>query len=161
MIKIAIKNERGISLIEVLIALAILGLVAVAFLSGLVTASRAIIIADERTTAESLARSQMEYVKSQEYRFADPDAGNEVVYLKITDIPPEAEGYTICSVNRAGATIENIIYGVPWDSQNNQAVSTDVGLQKIRLVVKHYGEEVFTFIEDDKKITLEGYKVNR
>jgi len=159
MIKIAIKNERGISLIEVLIALAILGLVAVAFLSGLATASRALIIADERTTAESLARSQMEYVKSQLYQEADPD--DEVVYLKITDIPPEAEGYTICSINRAGATIENIIYGVPWDSQNNQAVSTDVGLQKIRLVVKHYGEEVFTFIEDDKKITLEGYKVDR
>jgi len=154
-----IKDERGITLIEVLIALAILGLVAAAFLSGLATASRAIIIADERTTAESLARSQMEYVKNQEYQLADP--GDEAGYLKIEGIPA---GYSIWSVNRAGDTVngaDDDIIGIPWDSQNDQAVTTDVGLQKIRLVVKHYGKEVFTFIEDDKKITLEGYKVNR
>ena len=155
-----IKDERGISLIEVLIALAILGLVAAAFLSGLATASRAIIIADERTTAESLARSQMEHVKNQEYQWADP--GDEAVYLKITDIPPEAQGYTIWSINRAGNTVEDII-GVPWDSDLtvDQPVATDVGLQKIRLVIKHGAKEVFIFIEDDKKITLEDYKVNR
>jgi len=60
-------DSRGITLIEVLIAVAILGLVAVAFLSALATASTAIIIADERTTAESLARSELEYVKSQNF----------------------------------------------------------------------------------------------
>ena len=48
-------------------ALAILGLIAAAFLGGLATAAKATFIADERATAESLARSQMEYVKSLEY----------------------------------------------------------------------------------------------
>jgi len=152
-----IKNEKGISLIEVLIALAILGLVAAAFLSGLATASRALIIADERTTAESLARSQMEYVKNQPYERAEDDG--EVTYDKIDDddIP---DGYAIWSINRAGNTIEDI-YGVPWDSQSDEAATEDVGLQKISLVVKHYGEEVFIFIDNGEKITLEGYKVNR
>jgi len=58
-----IKNERGFTFVEVVIALAILGVIAAGFLMALATASKAIIIADERTTAESLARSQMEYVK--------------------------------------------------------------------------------------------------
>ena len=102
------KGERGVGLIEVLIALAILGLVAAAFLSGLATATKAVFIADERTTAESLARSQMEYVKNQGYKDADifnpydpgpPPTGGEVTYDKITGIP---DGYTIWSENHAG-----------------------------------------------------------
>ena len=61
------KNEKGFSLIEVVIALLLLGIIGVALLSGLATASIALVIADERATAESLARSQMEYVKNQGY----------------------------------------------------------------------------------------------
>ena len=140
------KNEKGFSLIEVVIALLLLGIIGVALLSGFATASMALVIADERTTAESLARSQMEYVKNQGYNTAP--AGGEAIYEKITGIPG---GYTIWSVNRADATVEDII-GVPWDSQNNQAVDTDAGLQRVKLVIKHHDKEI---------ITLEGYKVDR
>ncbi len=56
------KNERGFTLIEVMIAVALMGIIGIALLSGLATASRALFVADERATAESLARSQMEYV---------------------------------------------------------------------------------------------------
>ena len=141
------KNEKGFSIIEVTIAIALLGVIAVAFLSGLATASKATFIADERATAESLARSQMEYVKNQPYA---PD-DNEAAYDKINavDIP---DGYTICSVNRAGNTVEDVIYGVPWDSQNNQPVASDAGLQRIKLIIKHHDKEI---------ITLEDYKVDR
>ncbi len=148
-----IKNERGFSLIEVTIALGLLGIIAVAVLGGLATASTALVIADERATAESLARSQMEYVKNQSYiTAADYDPGvpgsGEVTYQKITGIPA---GYTIWGVDRADATVTDII-GVPWDSQNNQPVTTDVGLQRIKLIIQHHGKDV---------ITLEGYKVDR
>ena len=61
------QSQKGLGLIEVLIAVAILGVVAVVFLSSLATSSRAIIIADERTNAESLTRSELEYVKSQPF----------------------------------------------------------------------------------------------
>ncbi len=60
-------GESGVTLIETLVALAVLGLIAVVFLSGLATAARATLIADEQATAESLARSEIEYVKSQDY----------------------------------------------------------------------------------------------
>jgi prepilin-type N-terminal cleavage/methylation domain-containing protein len=57
-------SSAGFSLIEVLIALTLVGVIAIAFLSALSTASTALITADEQATAESLARSQMEYVKN-------------------------------------------------------------------------------------------------
>ena len=142
-----IKDEKGVGLIEVLIALAILGLVAVAFLSGLTTASRALIIADERTTAESLAKSQMEYVKQQPYEFAADDS--QVEYEPISGIPA---GYTICSISRAGTTASSTHPGYFISVDADPLHDPDDGIQKITVVVKHGDKEV---------ITLEGYKVNR
>ena len=65
------RNEKGLSLLEVIIALALLGLVGLAFLGALSTASKAVIVTDERATAESLARTELEYVKSQKYSAED------------------------------------------------------------------------------------------
>ena len=55
---------------EVIIAIALVGIVAVGLLSGLSTGSRAIFVADKRATAESLARTEMEYVRNQDYSSA-------------------------------------------------------------------------------------------
>ena len=54
---------------ETVIALAILGAVSVSFLNGLTTASRSVFITDECSTAESLAQSQMEWVKNASYSY--------------------------------------------------------------------------------------------
>jgi len=62
-------RESGVTLIETVVAVAILGVIAVTFLSGLATTSRAVFIADERATAESLAQSQMEWVKNVDYSY--------------------------------------------------------------------------------------------
>jgi len=62
-------GELGVTLIETLVALAILGVIGAAFLGGLTTASRATTITDERATAESLVRSEMEYVESYAYQY--------------------------------------------------------------------------------------------
>ena len=149
------EKEKGFSLMEVMVAIALMGIVAVAFLGALSTGSKAIFIADERATAESLARTQMEYVKSQDYITAlDYDPGvagsGEVIYEKIDEIP---DGYTIRSIDRDGDTVENII-GVPWDPdpQILQPLVVDAGLQRIKLVVGHQGKEL---------VTLEGYKLIR
>jgi len=121
-----IKNEKGISLIEVLIALAILGLVAAAFLSGLATASRALIIADERTTAESLARSQMEYVKEQDYDYNDSQS-----YEQVDVQSPTHPGYFI---------------SVDADPLHDP----DEGIQKITVTVDHQNKEEVITLEGYK-----------
>jgi len=142
------------TLIEVLVALALFAIIAIAFAGGLGTASKAVLTADIRTNAESLARTQMEYVKTQPYDDDFPNGG-VANYTKIEGIR-EREGYTIWSVNRDGdpdnGNHDDPIIAIPWDSGNNTAVNVDNGLQKITLVIKHEGKEI---------ITLEGYKVDR
>ncbi len=66
-LRVFICRESGTTLLETVVALAVLGIIAVTFLSGLVTSSKATFIVDERATAESLARSQMEWVQSASY----------------------------------------------------------------------------------------------
>ncbi len=110
------KNEKGFSLIEVIIAVALLGIIGIALLSGLATASRALFIADERATAESLARSQMEYVKNQPYAASyTPDS-----------VPAEYAGYL--------ATI------------NTEPIESSPGgsLQRIRVTISHNGTPIIT-----------------
>lgn len=60
-------SQRGISLVEVLVALAIAGGALVMFLSSLGAGSKAGVVVWERTVAEGLAQSQIEYVKGQSY----------------------------------------------------------------------------------------------
>jgi type II secretory pathway pseudopilin PulG len=159
-------SSRGFILVEVLIAIALIGIVAVAILSALATSSTIMILADERTTAESLARRQMEYVKSQSY--SPESVVTDPIYQKIGGIP---EGYTLWSVNIIGEIVGEIV-GIPWDSQSNKPADEDNGLQKISLVVMHkdkmnQDKVIYTFINDNDSwadglgITLEGYKVDR
>lgn len=58
---------------EVSVATLVIGLFFAVFLGGMYTISRATVVADERVTAESLARAQMEYVRSQPYSEAPWD----------------------------------------------------------------------------------------
>ena len=57
----------GFTLAETVVALAILSMIAVTFITGLITTGKAAAITDERTTAESVARSQMEWAQNAEY----------------------------------------------------------------------------------------------
>ena len=67
------KSEIGSSLIETAIALALLGIISVAFLGALATSSSTRTIADEHASGRILAESQMENIKKQTYAFSyDP-----------------------------------------------------------------------------------------
>ncbi len=157
------SRARGFTMVEIVIAIALIGVIAVAILSALSTASMTLIIADERATAESLARSQMEYIKNHGYKPALE--GGEAIYPEIEGIP---DGYAIWSVNRDGEIVGDVI-GVPWASNVGKPADVDEGIQKIALVITHKDKEnqdkvIYTFINDNPdwadgvKITLEGYK---
>jgi len=129
-------SSRGFSLIEVVIAIALIGIIAVAVLSALSTASIALIIADKRATAESLARSQLEYVKNSEY---DDDLGSGHPQYDLIDPAFIPDGYNIN------------IEAVRLDPENDSPPDDDDGIQKITVIVSHDGKVV---------ITMDGYKRN-
>jgi prepilin-type N-terminal cleavage/methylation domain-containing protein len=150
-------SSRGFSLIEVSIAIALIGIIAIAILGALSYASTVLIITDRQATAESLAKSQMEYVKNQPY--PDPDDvpdGGVAIYESITGITEIPYGYAIKSYSRDDVLVDDVV-GIPWDSGNNTAAYVDAGLEKIKLVV------IYEILGPEHKIVqeqfkLEGYK---
>ena len=143
------KKEKGFTLVEVIIALALVGIIAVSFLMALSAASKALIVADEHTAAESLARSQMEHIKNQDYSTINVDW----VYT-VTDLERSSSDWPdwwgtgdpgnppLLSSNYAGYSVEA---SADEDDDNP-------GIQKITVTVSYGSNEI---------ITLEDYKVDR
>ena len=127
---------------------------------ALVTASRAVLISDERTTAESLAKSQMEYVKQQLYQEAD--VGVQPTYSEL-DYTGEYPTFNIGSIVLVGGveTAVEVINGVAWDSVSNQPLPPgwDKGIQKITLIICNNGADGVSL--DDYILILEDFKVQR
>ena len=134
-LRILAKRESGLTLIETLVALAILGAVGVAFLSGLATTSTVAMVSQERVVAESLAKSQLEYIKAQDY-ITEEDYGGEEVYLEITLSSDLIDG---------GYSIE---IASP-ESVGSMGAWAQYELQKVTVVVKRDGEELLT-VSDHK-----------
>jgi prepilin-type N-terminal cleavage/methylation domain-containing protein len=76
------RGERGMTLIEILIALAIMAIAVIAFLAGLTTALRGVTVSDRSVTMEGLAKGELEYVKSAVYTAAPWE-------YQLPDDPPE------------------------------------------------------------------------
>jgi prepilin-type N-terminal cleavage/methylation domain-containing protein len=129
------QGERGFTFIEVLVALAVLGIIAAAFLYALASSSKSTSLSDERTSAESLTRTEMEYVRDSIYIPA-------IWQYQLPTTPPSWDtghalpvGYTGYSVNVSASLVH----------------ATDDGLQLITVVVYHGSKTVFT---------LTGYKAD-
>jgi len=112
-------QESGMTLVETLVALAILGAVAVSFLNGMTAASESTFIADEQTTAENLARNQMEEVRTADYVYGT------------TEYPP--------APMPDGKDYINYSAVITAEPLNNP----DDGIQKITVSIKHFDKTTF------------------
>jgi len=119
-------SERGFAMVEVLVALALVGLAGVCFLSSLNTVSESTVTADVHGTGDSLAASQMEYVLSQDY----DDTSNPPQYALISDVP------------------DNWIVDVKAErlDPENDSTDDDDGIQEIYVAVNYAGERVVTLV---------------
>lgn len=145
------RGSRGMSAIEVIVALALLAATAVAFLSGLTTALHTGRIADERSVAQTLAQSELEYVKSQEYNIDDwsytvttsgSSSSNEPDWFDETHALGDDSG-----------TYSVAVEATSFDADEDGDIDTDdEGIRKITAAVSHHGEEM---------LVLDGYKVER
>ena len=114
------NEERGFFLIEVLVALALMGILAVTFSNAFVTGSKALVQTDERETAKNLAESQMEYVYNQ----------------------PFASSYS-------PAPISSEYPNYSADITTADITSRDGNIQRITVIITYHGEEVL-WLEGDK-----------
>lgn len=67
------KRTKGFTLVEVLVALALLAIVGVGLIAALGGASKVLSSADSRETARDLAQAQMESIQNQPYQSTSPD----------------------------------------------------------------------------------------
>ena len=130
-VKVWVQDERGVGVVESLAAVAILGVAAVAFIVALSTGSIAVREGDQEVVAQRLVRTQLEYIKPQDYvPTADYDPDNPDASYTTVDTP---EGYDI--------SVE--VGSIP---------DTDADIQKITVTISREGVDI---------LTVEDYKVNR
>ena len=134
----SLNGQRGFTLMEVLIALAILAAAAVTFLVGITTSSKAVMVSQKNIAAESLAKSELEYVKSTTYCSANVTWSYELPSNPPAWAPTHSlpDGYVGYSVNVNGSTLPGHTF--------------DDGIQRITVTVTRNGEPAFSLI---------GYKV--
>ena len=116
-----VQDQRGVGLVESLVAVAILGVAVVAFVMALSSGAVAVREGNQQVVAQSLARTQLEYIKNYPY-------DSEATTYPTVDSP---EGYTI---------------SVEVDDITGPA--TDDDIQEITVTVS-FGDEDLT-IEDYK-----------
>jgi prepilin-type N-terminal cleavage/methylation domain-containing protein len=132
-------RSRGFTLVEVVIAIALLGIISVAVLGALSYASTILIIADRRATAESLAKSQMEYVKNNDKSPYDDD---------VTHNPPQYVGDS--SIIPANYNVA--ITAVRLDPKGDGTINDD-GIQQITVTVSY---NILRYDVTSQKSTLVG-----
>ncbi|NQT49037.1 MAG: hypothetical protein HQ578_08710 [Chloroflexi bacterium] len=109
-IRTLLASQTGVGLVEILVAVAILGVIGVGFLLALTNTVDGTEFHEVKVTASSLAQSQVEYIKSQAYAADDP-----VSYVEISPLPP---GYEI----------------------DVDVVEEGVGKQEVTVTVYHQGD---------------------
>ena len=122
------RSEHGFSLIEVSVALALIGITCVGLISSLGLASKTLRGTDVQETSKDLAEAQMEYVQNQNY-----DSGhNPPVYQLMPNLSTKYPGFSIVT---------------PMASRldpKNDGTGNDDGLQQISIAVQHGGTTVLT-----------------
>ncbi len=120
------KSQRGFSLIETIVALALVGTVCVALITGLGVASKTMSGADAQETAKDLAIAQMEYVQNQTYDNND----NPPVYQVLPNIATQFPGFSVATP---------------------MAERLDDSIQKITIEVNQGGKTVYTLTGEKVK----------
>ncbi len=115
------RSEKGMSLIETAAALAILGIVAVAYLSGIGTSLKSTTVAKRQATAQSLVISEIEYVKKYTYQYS----ASEYPLDPALDIP-------------LGWSVPPPVVGLVH--------ATDDGIQKVTVKAEYNGNEILSMV---------------
>jgi prepilin-type N-terminal cleavage/methylation domain-containing protein len=133
-----VRDEKGFTLIEVMISVVLLGIVTAALASGLITASKVLLRNDVHQTAQNLAEYVLESVKNQPYQ----EVSNPI-YPAI--LPPQTPIiYTATITATVGTDI------TAFNPSASPPQGRNIKLQKITVQIFKNGTLTYT---------LDGYKV--
>jgi type II secretory pathway pseudopilin PulG len=126
-----LRSSRGMSYVEVLIALTVMSIIVLLVPAVMLHGTKATNATTEKTVAESLTRTQIEYLKNCEYKVVElpPDGlgqGGNPGYATVP--PPDATYY----IDVAVVAIDPISYG-----RLDLTLKRDVGIQQITVKVYH------------------------
>ena len=111
------RGQKGFVLIEVLVAMAIFGVISVGFLSALVAGYHGVVVAHDQTMAQNLTKTALENVREAAYPVVDyqtteskfdVDVGAEYIdeYFVTSDDPTTVQRITVTvSYGASGETI--------------------------------------------------------
>ena len=127
-------GQRGVALLEILVGLALLGIIGVALINGMTSTFNAIGISQEKVAAESLAKSQIEYLKVQDYIYvADYNPASPVTSYELITVPSDlaAAGYsvnmstpeTVIDALEGGFELQSVTITVRRDNERKLQIS--------------------------------------
>jgi prepilin-type N-terminal cleavage/methylation domain-containing protein len=127
-------RQRGFSLIETMVAMALLAIIVVAILSAFSATTLAASRHQQETTLDRLTRSDAEYIKSQPYSV------NNLLPAPYQNL--SSSGYTFA--------YQVLYYSALTNPPNFNALNADVGLQEIILTVggPNGSTEVVDFLKE-------------
>ena len=119
-----LHRQRGISLIEALVAASILAAIGAVFMTAMYTGYRGVGILDEQQQAEALVRSQIEDIKGSSYQ----DTGVYPVTVELQsqysmDISVEALNTPTCEEDNNCNTLQKITVSIHHGNKPVLAVS--------------------------------------
>lgn len=133
------RGQSGQTLLEVIIAIAVLGLVVSSLLAAMHITYKTTSDVNQRTVAESLARGELEYIKTCDY----DGTNNPPQYGLDPAIDLSCEPYS--------GNFEVAISAVRLDPSQN-GTDDDEGIQQVTVTISADGEAILTVSE---------YKVDR
>jgi len=89
----SLRRQEGSILIDILAGVTLLGFIGTSFMTAFSTAYMSVELTQERVAAESLAKSQIEYIKLQDYvAVADYNPSDPANCYELIDIPLHLTG---------------------------------------------------------------------
>jgi len=135
------KRQSGAIMIEVLVAVALLGICGFAFISAIITSTKAVAVAQTKVNINNLARAQTEYTKNCPYIY--------YIYGG-PDIPPAYQTIDELSSEDPYSVIIPAEYSISVDA--TALHNPDNGIQEITVAI---------FRDNADLLKLKSYKMNR
>ena len=106
-----LRDEKGLTMVESVVTIAIVGVTVVAFAIALSTGSLAVNESDQEVMVQSLARTQLEYIKGYPY---DPEA---TTYPTVNTTDNYSISVAVTSIPDTDANIQKITANISREGQ--------------------------------------------